>query len=694
MFKKLSLVTKLLLVIGLVTVIGLGAGVVVIGNKSGQATKELAFREGEQVGRRYAEAVQRQINDAMDLSRFVATSLLSFKTAGITDRAQLNAWLKAQLEANPQLLGVWIGMEPNALDGMDAAFANQPGTDASGRFVSYWNRGTGTAALEALVGYDDPGADGAYYQLAKRTLKEVAIEPYTYTVAGRQVLMVSMVVPIIENGRFIGAAGVDLSTDGVWEVLKAAKPFETGSVFLISNGGLWTAYSNAAHLGKPIEATNERLNAAKPAIREGRTFEHFSVSASLNTEVKQLFIPVTIGSTGTPWSILVNLPLNKIEVPEKELRTFITIGGVGLLAVLLVSLWLASRAVVGKPLNRAIATIQALTSGDRTVEVSDRDRADEIGAINQALQIFKENANRVAEMEEQRRQEEQRVAEQRKRDLNQLADSFESSVGAVVRGVTGQSDRMRSDAQGLSAIAEEADRQAVAVAVAADQASANVQTVAAAAEELTHSITEINQRIARSSEMASQAVGEVERTNGTVEGLATAAQKIGDVVQLIQDIASQTNLLALNATIEAARAGEAGKGFAVVASEVKNLANQTAKATEEIAQQIAEMQAVSGNAVFAIKAIGEIMVGINETVTGIAAAAEEQGAATQEISRNVQQAAAGTQEVSSNIAGVTRAANETGTMAGQTLSAADELSRQSGLLRQEVERFVATIRSA
>ena len=694
MFRKLSLVTKLLLVIGLVTVVGLGAGVVVIGDKSGAATKSLAFREGEQLGYRYAEAVKRQMNDAMDLSRFIATSLASFKAAGLTDRAQLNTWLKGQLEANPHMLGVWVGMEPNALDGNDAAFANQPGTDATGRFISYWNRASDTVALEPLVSYDDPGPDGAYYQIAKRTLKDVAMEPYAYPVAGKTVLMVSLVVPIVENGRFIGAAGVDLSTEGLWIVLKEAKPFETGSVFLISNGGLWAAYSNAAHLGKPIEQTNERLKAAAPAIRAGQPFEHVSVSASLKTEVKQLFIPVTIGDSGTPWSILVNLPINKVEAPEKELRAFITAGGAALLAVLLVSLWLASRAVIGKPLNRAIATIQALTSGNRDVEVTDRDRTDEIGAINQALQMFKENAARVAEMEEQRRLEEQRVAEQRRHDLNRLADSFESSVGAVVNGVTGQSDRMRSDAEGLSAIAEEADRQAVTVAAAADQASANVQTVAAAAEELTHSITEINQRISRSSDMASRAVGEVERTNSTVEGLAAAAQKIGDVVQLIQDIASQTNLLALNATIEAARAGEAGKGFAVVASEVKHLANQTAKATEDISAQIAEMQAVSGNAVTAIRAIGEIMVGINETVTGIAAAAEEQGAATQEISRNVQQAAQGTHEVSSNIAGVTRAAGQTGSMATQTLSAADELSRQSTLLRQEVQRFVATIRSA
>ncbi|MBP2297702.1 methyl-accepting chemotaxis protein [Azospirillum picis] len=692
MFKTLPLVTKLMLAIGLVLVVALGAGSVVISVKSGADTDTLSFQVGEELGKYHAATVERRLNDALDISRMMGTTLLSLKRSGVVDRGKLGDWLKGLLEANPGLIGVWIGMEPNALDGNDAAFANTPGSDASGRFIPYWNRGGGKIQLEALVGYDDAGKDGLYYQQAKRTGKEVIVEPYLYAVAGKSILMVSLAVPIMDGGTVIGVAGVDIATDDIWNELKSAKPFTTGSVFLISNGGAWAAYSNPDHLGKPILQTNDRLKEAMPAIRDGRPYAHFSVSASLKTEVKQLFRPVVVGNTGTPWSILVNLPINQVEVPKRELRTFIVVGAVLLITGLLLALWLTSRLVIGQPLRRIIATVQALTAGNRMVEVADRDRADEIGAINKALQLFKENAGRVAEMEEQRRLDEQRAAGERRQELARLADRFEGSVGDVVASVTRQAEQIRVDSEGLSAIAAQTNAQASAVASAADIASGNVQTVAAAAEELAHSIEEINQRIAASSRMAENAVGEVERTNGTVAGLAEAAQKIGDVVNLIQSIAGQTNLLALNATIEAARAGEAGKGFAVVASEVKNLANQTAKATEEIAAQIAEMQAVSGNAVGAIQSIGRTILGISETVTAVAAAAEEQGAATREISRNVQQAATGTREVSTNIDGVTRAAGETGGMASQARTAADALSQQSVQLRQEVQRFVATIR--
>ncbi len=277
--------------------------------------------------------------------------------------------------------------------------------------------------------------------------------------------------------------------------------------------------------------------------------------------------------------------------------------------------------------------------------------------------------------------------------LDQLADTLETSVKTVVANTVAASNNMQGHAQRMARIASATNQQSVEVASTSEQASANVQTVAAASEELTSSIGEISRHVAQSSQIARAAVDEADRTNGTVNGLVDAAQKIGEVVSLINNIASQTNLLALNATIEAARAGEAGKGFAVVASEVKNLAGQTAKATEDISNQIAGMQSAARGSAEAIKGIGSTIVRINEIVTTVAAAVEEQSAATQEIARNIQEAATGTQSVTHTIGEVTKAAAETGTIAGDVLEAARSLHQQADSLQQSVDTFLQRVRT-
>ncbi len=277
-------------------------------------------------------------------------------------------------------------------------------------------------------------------------------------------------------------------------------------------------------------------------------------------------------------------------------------------------------------------------------------------------------------------------------NFSTVADDFETNMKKVVDTVASAATELQSTAQGMEATASSTSQQATTVAAAAEEASANVQTVASAAEELSSSISEISRQVAQSTQIASTAVVEVDGANQKVQGLAEAAQKIGEVVALITDIADQTNLLALNATIEAARAGEAGKGFAVVASEVKNLANQTAKATEEISAQIGGIQGATQDAVTAIGSIGGIINQMNEIASTIAAAVEEQGAATQEIARNVEQAATGTTDVTTNIVQVTEAASETGSSAHDVLGAAGELSKQAEVLGSEMGNFVVEMR--
>ncbi|HYE50413.1 MAG TPA: methyl-accepting chemotaxis protein [Azospirillaceae bacterium] len=370
------------------------------------------------------------------------------------------------------------------------------------------------------------------------------------------------------------------------------------------------------------------------------------------------------------------------------------LAAVVVLVMLAVALALYFETSVSKVLVRLSGLMSRLAGGDLAVEVEGRERGDEVGEMARAVQVFKENGLEMRRLEAESARQKEAAEAERKRALRELADRFEASVKGVVDAVATAATEMESAAQAMGATAEEATRQSTTVAAAAEQASANVNTVAGATEELSASIQEIARQVAASAGISSQAVGEARQTGGIMGDLSTSAQKIGEVVGLISSIASQTNLLALNATIEAARAGEAGKGFAVVASEVKALAQQTAKATEEIGMKAQEIAQATGMAVRSIEGISNTITRMNEIAATIAAAVEQQQAATRDIAGNVAQAAQGTAEVTGNIVGVTQAAGETGAAATQVMGAAGTLSREAETLRGEVGRFLHTVRAA
>lgn len=396
----------------------------------------------------------------------------------------------------------------------------------------------------------------------------------------------------------------------------------------------------------------------------------------------------------TPWGWMIGTGAYVDDLEQRFWDQFklVALLGAGLIAILGFSAYFLSRGLV-IPVRNLTAVMGRLADGDTAAEIPATEHKDEIGSMARTVEVFKEALIANREAHEQSRQEAEAKA-LRGQQIDALTKSFEKDVEALTRALSEASGRMEQTAKSMTAVAEQTNDRSAKLATAADQTSTNVQAVAAATEEVSASIREIAGQVAQSSKIAAKAVEDAKRTDVIVQALSSGATKIGEVVSLINGIAAQTNLLALNATIEAARAGEAGKGFAVVASEVKTLAEQTTKATEEIAAQITAIQTSTQDAVAAIGAIGATISEMDSIASMIAAAVEEQGAATIEISRNVHNAAKGTSEVSHGITEVTRSAGETDSAAGNVDQAARELAKHSHDLQSEVFDFISKVKVA
>ena len=455
----------------------------------------------------------------------------------------------------------------------------------------------------------------------------------------------------------------------------------------------------AADLDRAYAPANAALAACVPVIKAAESTSDPADVVPIATRMKQECEPFLIHATETLTSF--NQTLSQRLKKESEqltadtesiVRTNYALNAVGLLFGLMISLSVVAKGVVG-PIQQISATMRQLADGKLSITIPGLTRQDELGAMAQTVQVFQSNALEVEKLRSDQERQRVQAETERKANMNRLATELEHRVGSVIEAISGSVERLQGSANALASTAEQTQNQSSAVAAATEEATSNVETVAAAGAELSASIAEIARQVTQSASTARDAAEEALDAKSKIAGLAESAAKIGEVISLINNIASQTNLLALNATIESARAGDAGKGFAVVANEVKSLAGQTGRATEDIAAQINAVQNETRSAVNAIEGIAKTVAHINELSASIASAVEEQGAATAEIARNVDQASQGTRDVANNIGGVAQAASQTGEMAQIVSQAALDLRQESDALRGSVTAFLRELRN-
>jgi methyl-accepting chemotaxis protein len=591
----------------------------------------------ESIAKEHGSIADAELEIAMDATRTLAQVMQGFEDTPVDERrADFNRMLRLVLESNPNFIGVWTCWEPNALDGMDAEFANTDGNDASGRFIPYWNRFSGQISLVPLEDYTVAGA-GDYYLLARDSGEEIITEPYSYDVGGKSILLASLVVPIKDSkGEVVGAAGVDVDTSHLQDLFGNTKAYQTGYGRLLSAKGVVVTHLDPTRIGK-LGGEFEETNGTEifDTIKKGEVFSGIEYSASLNMDTLKVYAPVFIGKAKTPWMFSIAVPQ---EEPYQDVNTLITwtviIGLIGILFVTGV-IFFASITVT-KPLIQITGMVKDISEGegDLTKRLSVASQ-DEVGKLAEYFNDFVEKLQLLI----------QKVAVN-----TQSVASSSTELSAISEETSSAASESRNKSNSVAAAAEEMSTNTISVAAGMEQANTSLHAVATAVEEMTATIGEIARNSEKAHATTEQAAQQVDQFSVVMKGLGQSAQEIGKVTESITSISSQTNLLALNATIEAARAGAAGKGFAVVASEIKELAQQTAAATSEIKGKIATIQGSTAGAVDDIDKIVRVIRDVNEIVMSIAAAIQEQATVTQDIAGNIAQASSGVRDANSRIA--------------------------------------------
>jgi methyl-accepting chemotaxis protein len=625
------------------------------------------------------QEVRAEIAAAVSAGTSVATGLAGLAESGQTRRVDVIAYLHAIPLRYPNIYGSWmtdlLGQPGGNL------FTGAEATNDQHIFTPYWTKDkTGAVAMSTFT--VKPEDD--WYRLPLAENRSILTDPYVATTGA---LLTSVTVPVVVKGKAVGLAGVDIELSGLAKTLGALQPFPGGHVMLLANNGTWLVPPDKDLLTKPYSGPGADL--AKAAIADGK----LKTVTGFDNGMRRFIVPFSAEGMNRTWAIVVDVPANVFTDPVYAEVTGSLIGGLIVLGVALATIYLAASKIVRDPLNRTLATINRLVNREFSVTIGETTRTDEVGAINKALDILRQEAANAERLTAEQVKE-QNAKLQRSEAVSSYSREFNDRIASLVDGVMVLANELTSASNTLAGGAETTSRKSTSVASAAEQASMNVEAVASGAEELLASIDEINRRMLQTVQSAESAVTQATTANTRVDALSQAAVRISEVVKLIDAVAQQTNLLALNATIEAARAGEAGKGFAVVAAEVKQLADQTAKATGEIAVQIEAVQAVTTETVATIREISGTIQTINGISQSVQAAMDEQRKATREIATNITEASAGAREVSGSILAVSDAARDSGETARQVNQASARLKTQAESLRAYVEDFIEKMRRA
>lgn len=648
-------------------------------------SRDQAIIAAQQQSADIAEKLSAQIistlESALNTARVLSQTLSGIKSedeAIELGREEVNSILKTVLLRNARLLGTYTAWEPNAFDGMDRGYQNDTGHDATGRFIPYMNRGIdGEIALEPLMAYESEG-DGDYYQIPKKTGREAIIDPYMYEVQGKNQLLTSLVVPIIENESFYGIVGVDLTLAFLQTLTKKDENLYDGTakIILISNNGTLAGVTGQPELvGKSLKELGSNYDAYLPIVQKGERL------VRIEGENIITFIPMELGNTKTPWSVHLVIPRNKVTAKANRMMAdatadiykMVLIGLVG--AVLAVGAFWLLAGTVARPIRNVVEGLKdaAEGEGDLTKRL-EKTSNDEVGDLASWFNQFLDKVQIII------------------KDLagnTKKLDGSSADLYSISKQLSEGTEQSLNKTTSVLVATEEMSSNMNSVASAMEQTAQNISIVASSVEEMTATINEIGQNTEKARGITERAVDETKAASDQVADLGQAANHIGKVVETITEISDQVNLLALNATIEAARAGEAGKGFAVVANEIKELANQTSAATQEIKNQVEGIQNSTQGTVNSIGNISEVVINVSDIVSLIASAVEEQSATTAEIGENISQASEGITEVNENVAQSSTVANDIAAQIGDVNMSSEEIAKSTRLVEQSAEELAA-----